>query len=185
MARVRSRLRSAAIVIGSVAIILLAAAIIVPNVFRSRITDGGPVGARTVRMLATAQVSYSSTYPDQGYAPNLAALGPDRPDLTIDCRPTPAHGCLIDSKIGCSSGKGLGWCADRVYRYNMQSSYSAPPYENYWVTATPLKADPENKNYCSTSEAVVRSETGPPLSRPYTLEECEKLQIDSSAYRPP
>jgi hypothetical protein len=135
-------------------------------------------------MLNTAQVTYSSTYPDQEYAPDLATLGPGFPASSIDnCHATPAPACLVDSKIGCSNGTALGWCADGVYRYNLQTSSPAPPYKNYWITATPLKADPENKNYCSASDAVLRSESGPPRSLPYTLEECLALSVDPSSYR--
>jgi type IV pilus assembly protein PilA len=181
----RRRFRLMAIVIGALVMLVLAAAIVLPTLFRARMSDGGPPGARHVRTLATSEITYSSTYPEQGYAPNLAVLGPDRPDAErIGCRPSTAHACLIDPNLGCSNGTGLAWCADRVYRYNIQSSSLAPPYKDYWITATPLEAAPERKNYCMTSDAVLRSESGPPLSRPYTLAECEKLQIDFSAYRP-
>jgi len=176
------RLRLVAIVIGSLEVLLLAA-VVAPNFFRARMTDGQAPGARTVRTLATSQITYSSTYPDQGYAPNLATLGPDRLDFE-NCHPTPTHACLIDPKVGCGNGTGLEWCADNVYRYNIQSSSLAPPYKDYWITATPLEAGPKRKNFCMTSDAVLRSELGPQRSRPYTLSECEKLQIDSSAYVP-
>ncbi len=179
-------LRVIAAVIGAVVVLLLAAAIILPRIFRARMSHPGPIGARNVRMLNTAQVMYSSTYPEQGFAPNLAVLGPDRPDATnTDCQPSPTHACLIDAKIGCSKGTSSAWCADNLYRYNVQSSSSTPPYKDYWITATPLQPGPEKKNYCATPDAVLRSEQGAPLSRPYTLDECKRLQIDSSVtYRP-
>ena len=177
-------LRPLAIGIGLFVILLLAAAIVAPNLCRARMTDGQAPGARGLRMLATVEITYADIYPDQGYAPNLTTLGPDRPDATNDkCHPTSAHACLIDPKLGCSNGTGLQWCADRVYRYNIQSSSSGPPYQDYWTTATPLEAVLERKNYCMTSDAVLRSELAPQLSRPYTLAECQKLPIDPSAYR--
>ena len=175
--------RIAVAVICTAPVLVPAVMILLPKIFRAKMTDGGPPGAGNVRTLATSEITYSSTYPDHGYAPNLATLGPDRADGE-NCYPTPTRACLIDYKLGCINGTGLTWCASGVCRYNIQSSSFAPPYHDYWITATPFEAAPDRKNYCMTSDAVLRSESEPPLSRPYTLAECEKLQIDPSAYRP-
>ena len=163
--------------------VLLSLAIVIPNLQRSRMSGPPTPGASTVRTLITSQIVYSTTYPDQGYAPSLAVLGPDIPDFS-QCHPTKTHACLVDLKIACPSGIGTAWCAKGLYRYNIQSSSTEPPYKDYWITATPVQTNPKFRNYCSLSDAAVRSEQGAPLSRPYTLEECQALSYDPSSYHP-
>jgi len=163
--------------------VLLALAIVIPNLQRSRMSGPPTPGASTVRTLNTSEITYATTYPLQGYAPNLAVLGPDAADYS-QCRPTQTRACLVDPKLACPSGIGTAWCRDGLYRYNIQSSSTEPPYKDYWITATPVQANPKFRNYCSLSDAVMRSEQGVPLSRPYTLEECQALSYDPGSYHP-
>ncbi len=59
-----------------VAIILVIAAIAIPNLLSSRIAANEASAVASMRTINTAQVTYSSTYPDVGYAAALSALGP-------------------------------------------------------------------------------------------------------------
>src|ERR1700732_2639268 len=72
-----------------VAIILIIAAIAIPNLLRSRIAANESSAVGSVRTMTTAQVTYSSTY-GTGYAA-LAALGGTPP-----CVAAAAPACLID-----------------------------------------------------------------------------------------
>jgi hypothetical protein len=136
----------------------------------------GPNAASTVRTLNITEVTYQATYPKIGYAPNLAVLGSDVPDIA-QCRPRPEHACLVEATLACPTGVGTAWCVEGVYRYNIRSSSAEAPYKDYWITATPVQANPEFKNYCSGPDAVVRYEGGSPLSQPYsTLEECLAME---------
>jgi hypothetical protein len=170
-----------AIIIGLAAVIL--ATVLILGFHRSPVAGGrfhgGQPGAQVVRTLNTAEITYATTYPEQGYAPDLATLGPGRPEATnTGCQgPTTAHACLIDARVGCNAGS-TAWCVSGPYRYSIQSSSSKPPYRDYWITATPIEARPEHKNYCSASDLVVRSEQSLPLSRPYTLAECLALKAE-------
>jgi hypothetical protein len=158
------------IILGAIAV-LLALAVVVPNLLRSRMTADPPPGATGawyVRTINTAQVIYATMYEKAGYAPNLSRLGgwPEGP-----CGPE--HACLLDRVLGCPEGTGLGWCSYGLYRYNIQSGSSEPPYKDYWVTATPLDPNSELRTYCSTSsDPVPRSIKIAPLTTPFTLEEC-------------
>ena len=78
-----------------VAIILILAAIAIPNLLRARIAANEASAASSVRKIATAEYSYNSTYPNQGYAPNLASLGTP---LGI-CAPSPASACILDNVL--------------------------------------------------------------------------------------
>ena len=58
-----------------VAIILIIAAIAIPNFLRSRIAANQASAIESLRVIATGEVSYSTTY-GTGYSTSLAALGP-------------------------------------------------------------------------------------------------------------
>src|SRR5258706_771861 len=59
-----------------VAIILIIAAIAIPNLLRSRIAANEASAVGSIRTLNTAEVTYSSTYPDQGFTCTLSNFGP-------------------------------------------------------------------------------------------------------------
>lgn len=58
-----------------VAIILIIAAIAIPNLLRSKMAANQASAAESLRTIATANVTYASTY-NTGYSPLLADLGP-------------------------------------------------------------------------------------------------------------
>jgi prepilin-type N-terminal cleavage/methylation domain-containing protein len=59
-----------------VAIILIIAAIAIPNLLRSRMAANEASAVGSLRTINTACVTYSTTYPTQGYPGSLAAMGP-------------------------------------------------------------------------------------------------------------
>ncbi len=59
-----------------VAIILIIAAIAIPNLLRSRIAANESSAVGSIRTLNTAEVTYASTYPDLGFTCSLSSLGP-------------------------------------------------------------------------------------------------------------
>lgn len=170
--RIRATTNSGATTNASVA--LIAAAIAIPNLLRSKIAANESAAAATVRTVNTAEVTYTATYPKKGYAPSLAVLGPP---LGSDCSSisdvTAAHACLLDSVVGnanCTSGK---WCTKGGYRYSVRAVCTQANCKDYVVTATPLNENTGGKNFCSTTDAVVRSHSGPPLTSPLTAVECK------------
>jgi len=58
-----------------VAIILIIAAIAIPNLLRSRMAANEASAVGSLRTINTACVTFSSTYPSVGYPATLAALG--------------------------------------------------------------------------------------------------------------
>src|ERR1041384_1405171 len=87
-----------------VAIILIIAAIAIPNLLRARISANESAAAGAVRTITTAEIQYQSAYPTVGHAGNLAAVGPPAAGLVT---PSSATGCLIDSSL--SSGTKGGY----------------------------------------------------------------------------
>ena len=59
-----------------VAIILIIAAIAIPNLLRSRIAANEASAVGSLRTINTAEVTYASTYPSNGFASALTTLGP-------------------------------------------------------------------------------------------------------------
>ena len=155
--------------------VLLVLTIILLSTFKGPTTRHASV----IRAIHTAEATYYTTYPSVGYAPNLLALGP-APSGNCDS----AHDCLLDNVVACPSSTGQGWCMKTLYRYNVQSSSTKPPYKDYWVTATPVDASSKLRSYCSLSNTEVRSEQVPSLSNPYTLKECRSLPLATDSELP-
>jgi hypothetical protein len=162
---------------GTITLLLIVVAILITR--KGQMSLPSTPGASTIRTINTSEVTFASIYPAVGYAPNLSVLGPAD---SSNC--DSSHACLLDNVVACAAGIGQGWCRKGLYRYNVRSSSSVPPYKNYWVTATPIDARSERRSYCSLSDAVMRSEPGVSRSRPYTLEECRNLPRDPGSNLP-
>jgi type II secretory pathway pseudopilin PulG len=152
---------------------LIVAAVAIPNLLRSRIAANESAAASTVRTVNVSEISYSTTYPNKGYAPSLAAMGPPAAGDCLDVNNvTSAHACLLDNVLGnasCTSGK---WCTKGGYRYSVRGVCVQANCKNYVVTATPASKDTGTKSFCSVADAVVRTHTGAPLETPLTVAEC-------------
>ena len=79
-----------------VAIILIIAAIAIPNLLRARISANESSAASSVRTTNTGQVSFLSTYPATGYSASMAALGPPAATGCPATGPVVTAACLID-----------------------------------------------------------------------------------------
>jgi len=79
-----------------VAIILIIAAIAIPNLLRARMAANESSAVASVRTVTTAEVTYQTAYPSVGFATGLANLGGA---LGAACTPTSATACLIDSVL--------------------------------------------------------------------------------------
>lgn len=129
-----------------VAIILIIAAIAIPNLLRARITANEAAAASTVRTLNTTEVTYSTTYP--GYSPDLKSLGPNASACTS---PTATAACLIDSTLGCATAP----CIKGAYQYTVKSTTAAAPYADYEIFATPIGITSGLKDFCSNTDTVI------------------------------
>jgi len=78
-----------------VAIILIIAAIAIPNLLRSRIAANEASAVGSLRTYNTAEITYISTYPTVGYASAFSALGPPSSGGV-----TSAAAGLIDNVLG-------------------------------------------------------------------------------------
>ena len=91
-----------------VAIILIIAAIAIPNLLRSRIAANEASAAGTLRVYNTAEVTYSSSY-NSGFSVDLCSLGPP---ASAGATPTPGAADLVDSVL--AGGVGGALCSGTV-----------------------------------------------------------------------
>jgi len=82
-----------------VAIILIIAAIAIPNLLRSRMAANEASAVGSLRTINTSAVTYSSSYPANGYPATLPALGTTLPA-------TSASADLIDSVLASGTKSG-------------------------------------------------------------------------------
>jgi prepilin-type N-terminal cleavage/methylation domain-containing protein len=126
-----------------VAIILIIAAIAIPNLLRSRMAANEASAVGSLRTLNTAAVTYSTTY-GIGFPPTLAAMGPGAASSTT--------ADLIDSVL--SGGVKSG--------YSFSYSGAAPvsgTVNAYNITATPTNAGVTGQRSFFTNESgVIRAD---------------------------
>jgi type II secretory pathway pseudopilin PulG len=152
--------------------VAIIAAIAIPNLMKSRESAHGASAAAIIRTLITVQISYSASFPETGYASDLASLGPG-PDGKCGEGPAKNHACLADSVLACPSGTSGEWCTKGGYRYTTTATCKEGPCVDFVVVATPVDPSAGKKNFCATSDGVPRSKEGPPLTSPVTIAECQ------------
>jgi prepilin-type N-terminal cleavage/methylation domain-containing protein len=132
-----------------VAIILVIAAIAIPNLLRSKMSANESAAVAVLRNVHNSQAVYVVEYTSGvGYADSLVKLGPGTP-----CDKT--HACLSDLLVGCAAQP----CLKSGFQYYLTSTSSGEPFGDYTSTATPISwANSGGKNYCTADDGVIRYE---------------------------
>ena len=89
-----------------VAIILIIAAIAIPNLLRSRMAANEASAVGSLRSINTAEVTYSSTFPNSGYAAALLNLGGTAAQCVAGQSGTIANSCLLDPVLSTGTKSG-------------------------------------------------------------------------------
>lgn len=129
-----------------VAIILIIAAIAIPNLMRAKMAANNSSAAASERTIVTGEVGYQAAYPTVGYA-TLAQLG----GVGAPCIPAAGGACLIDNNLA-TNGAGAGKSG-----YNFAAGVGANPLTQFITTGTPLSASSGSSYYCAVEDGVVRS----------------------------
>jgi type IV pilus assembly protein PilA len=136
-----------------VAIILVIAAIAVPNLLRSRVAANESAAVGAVNTINKAEASYASEYPDCGFAENLAVLGKS------SSSPSRSSAGLIDSLLSRGSKAGYDFTA---IGGPGSCSATGKPRETYTVTATPQSPETGQRQFFSNQSGIIRySDNGP------------------------
>ena len=88
-----------------VAIILIIAAIAIPNLLRARIAANEASSVASIRTINTAEVTYLTAYPTVGYSITLAALGPAAAGTCAT--PLETNACLLDFTLASATTTAL------------------------------------------------------------------------------
>jgi prepilin-type N-terminal cleavage/methylation domain-containing protein len=135
-----------------VAIILIIAAIAIPNLLTSRMAANEASAVGSLNAIKTAEYAYFNTYPTIGYSANIAALG----GTGSPCVATSAAACLIDTSLsnaipGGPSKSGYVFLATGV-------ATGATVNSAFVAGASPVQADETgSRDFCSTDDGVLRS----------------------------
>lgn len=104
-----------------VMVILIIAAIAIPNLVHGKMRANEAAAVVSVKTIHTAEVLYNNTYPDVGYSANLANLGSNGTSCE---RPTSTNACIIMDEA-LTSGLKSGYIFELVGDGNKPSaSYS-------------------------------------------------------------
>jgi len=135
-----------------VAIILIIAAIAIPNLLRSRIAANQASAVGSLRTLNTAEITYATTY-NTGYTSALGYLGPP-----TSGNPVATAAGLIDSVL---SGSTAGATATSSIKSGYQFVYTPAATDasgrvnTYGITATPITVGTTGTNYYYTDMSGV------------------------------
>jgi len=131
-----------------VAIILIIAAIAIPNLLRSRMAANEASAVGSLRTINTAEVTYSTTYPSIGFA-GLGALGGAASTCATATGATSAAACLIDDVLATTAVKS---------GYNFAAAAAGgTPATTYASTATPSAVGQSGqRSFCSDQSGVIR-----------------------------
>jgi type IV pilus assembly protein PilA len=132
-----------------VAIILIIAAIAIPNLLRSKMAANQASAVGSIRTLNTSAVTYSTTYQSQGFPTSLAAMG----DGGVEpCTAASTAACLIDAVLasGTKSGYTFTWAGD-----------GKTPSVGYSITGNPVTMNTTGSvGYFSDQSGVIRGAPG-------------------------
>jgi len=138
-----------------VAIILIIAAIAIPNLLRSRIAANEASAVGSIRTINTSEVTYSSTYPGHGFG-TLANLGPST-DGTV----TETNAGLIDSVLAGGSKSGFDFkTAAAGFTPSGCGVTGQPPCSSYTVTGDPQNSQTGTRHFYSDQSGVIRNVIG-------------------------
>lgn len=136
-----------------VAIILIIAAIAIPNLMHARMAANESSAVGSVRTVTTGEITYQSTYPTVGYAPALVNLGGP---LGVACVPSQNSACLIDSVLA-NNGNPPG-SGKSGYRFISGTGTVAGGVNiGYTIQAAPITINQTGiRAFCAEEDAVIR-----------------------------
>jgi type IV pilus assembly protein PilA len=139
-----------------VAIILIIAAIAIPNLLRSRMAANEASAVGSIRTMNTAAITYNSTY-GNGYPPALSAIGTNTA-AAVSC----TNAQLLDTVLTGATKSGYNFALVHGAATQLTSSssscsggYGYP--DGYVVTATPITTGTTGQRaFCSDGSGVIR-----------------------------
>jgi type IV pilus assembly protein PilA len=136
-----------------VAIILIIAAIAIPNLLRARMAANESSAVASIRTINTAEVTYNTTYPTVGFAAALSNLGGA---LGAACTPASTTACLIDSVLA-NNGNPTGGGKSGYSFSTGTGTVAGGVNVGYTALAVPITINQTGiRAFCAEEDAVVR-----------------------------
>ena len=132
-----------------VAIILIIAAIAIPNLLRSRIAANQASAVGSLRTINTAQITYASTY-NSGYAGALSYLGPP----AAGALPTSLLAGLLDEILAGGTTVNESVKSGYLFKYSPAAAVQGR-IDTYAVTAEPSTVGTTGSNFYFTDMSGV------------------------------
>ena len=145
-----------------VAIILIIAAIAIPNLLRSRIAANEASATATLRTLNTSEVTYASTY-NSGFTQTLSQLGTP----SGGAQPSANTADLVDPILAANGPGGTGGTTftKNGYQFVYTPSGTYGTIASYGVNADPIaRGSSGQRSFFSDQSAVVRANATAPAS---------------------
>src|SRR6267154_2738154 len=135
-----------------VAIILIIAAIAIPNLLRARISANESSAVGNLRTINTAEVAYQTSFPSVGYSAALGDLAGGTCPLPV---PTATSACLIDQTLGAAISKTTGKSG---YYFTYTQATGGGDYLNLGTPVT--QGSTGVKNFATDSSGVIHFVSG-------------------------
>lgn len=133
-----------------VAIILIIAAIAIPNLMSGRMAANEASAVQSLRTIQSSETAYATTYPNLGFSSSLAALGDGG---TNPCTASSTQACLIDPVLasGVKNGYNITWAGDGL-----------TPSVGYTINADPIvRGSTGRRSFFTNYPGVIRyNDTG-------------------------
>jgi type IV pilus assembly protein PilA len=124
-----------------VAIILIIAAIAIPNLLQARVAANEASAVGSLRTINTAMITYVDNYPTVGFAPTLAALG----GTNCAAPPDQNGACLIDSLLAAGTKSGYTFSSTGI---------GSNPAGGYLAVGSPIPGG-GNRSFCTIEDGVI------------------------------
>jgi type IV pilus assembly protein PilA len=129
-----------------VTVILIISALAIPSLLRSKLAANEASAIAAMRTIATAEATYVSTYPGEGFA-NLSSLGGAA--ATCASGATSTSSCLLDDSL-VSSGSKSG------YNFTVTASGGLPSVTYLAVGVPTVIGTTGTRAFCVSQDSVIR-----------------------------
>jgi type IV pilus assembly protein PilA len=138
-----------------VAIILIIAAMAIPNLLQARLAAHEASAVGSIQAIKGAEFTYFSTYPTVGYAAQLQDMGGASP-----CTPATTTACLLDNFLATST-PGSGGKSGYIFLATGIVTGGATNNTAFVTGGVPVSwSHSGNRDFCSTNDGVLRSKMG-------------------------
>ncbi len=133
-----------------VAIILIIAAIAIPNLLRSRISANEASAVSSLRAINTAQTAYAIAFPANGFADTVTKLAEPPPGVMV----SPAAGGMLDWVLGCPAQP----CRKGGYDFTI-NAIPGSPIVSYSLTGVPAVVGQTGvRGFCSDQLTLITTD---------------------------